>query len=88
VYDIGVWPDADEPLVPFTPMDTDVLLAKVDFSKGTSVLLKKQDIETFGMKVGYASSNLVFKTNKWYGGKHNIGEVWVQGSWFESYERE
>jgi hypothetical protein len=50
----------------FTPVDTDVLVAQVDFLKDTVAALRRTALVQ-GINSGYKSGDLQFKANMWGG---------------------
>ena len=79
----------DWTLHPFTPAETDVLVAQVDFgaptSLGDSTVTMGQGVDenVHGIHYGYQDSDLNFIPNQW-GGAHNDGEFGITGSFFAS----
>ena len=65
----------------FTPRDSDVLLADIDFVADTITDLKGQDFEDRGINAGYADGDLEFFADQ-FGGVFNNGEFQVTGTFF------
>ena len=80
LFDCGVYPHIAEPEFEFTPTDTDVLLAYVDFdTPENSLSFQGMNGVMNGIAMGYWFGDLTFHTDMWDGGA-NDGEVWVTGS--------
>jgi len=72
--------DTNNELKAFTPEDTDVLVASIDFTKDTIESLEGQDDEYQGIALGYESGDLSFTANHW-NGEYNLGEFGVDGTY-------
>ena len=66
---------------PFTPVDTDVLIASIDFDADSIASTAGQDSVFHNVRLGYASGDLEFQANQWQGAD-NDGEFGVTGSHF------
>ena len=73
--------DSNSAYVNFTPRDTDVLVASVNFTGDTATDLEGQIDELNGIQLGYQSGDLTFTPNVW-DGVANPGEFTVGGTWF------
>ncbi|MFK8114782.1 MAG: FG-GAP repeat domain-containing protein [Rubripirellula sp.] len=83
VYQDGPWYyDNNEILVAFTPGSSDVLLARIDFSRDTVSSLEGQSAMVSGIQLGFASGDLVFEANR-FGNSVNRGEFSIRGTEFE-----
>lgn len=67
--------------VPFVPVDSDRLLASVDFSKDTVDSLKGKSGQVFGIDQGFVNGDLTFRADRW-NGSFNNGEFEVLGTNF------
>ena len=82
VFENGRWYyDNNTELVEFTPVDSDVLVAEVDFDADTVFGLYGQPSQYEGVALGYAGGDLQFLANRW-GGINNAGEFAVLGTQF------
>ncbi|WP_269537119.1 glycoside hydrolase family 5 protein [Cerasicoccus fimbriatus] len=82
IWDGSQWRyDSNSAYVVFTPEDSDVLLAEVDFSNDTITSLEGTDDKFQGMTRGFESGNLTFRADRWHG-TSNDGEFTVSGSFF------
>ncbi|NVK31224.1 MAG: hypothetical protein HWE20_09475 [Gammaproteobacteria bacterium] len=71
---------ANNALVPFTPLNTDTLIASVDFGADTLELLGSDAEEVGGVNSGILDSNITIHVNQW-DGKPNSGEFEVSGTY-------
>ena len=87
-YEGGQWlQDSNDNWIAFTPMDTDVLVASLDFSADTVTSLSGQVDMFNGMRRGFDAGDLVFSANDRIGagghsGGANVGEFFIDGSSF------
>ena len=65
----------------FTPHDSDVLVAEVDYSNDQVTSLEGTDSIVEGVRAGYTSGDLVVTADEW-GGSFNNGEFGLSGSFF------
>jgi len=66
---------------PFTPVDSDVLLAEVSFSGDNITGLEGTSGMIEGIESGFASGDLSFYAQRWNGGNNN-GEFTIEGTSF------
>ncbi|MTI38373.1 fibronectin type III domain-containing protein, partial [Fulvivirga lutimaris] len=66
----------------FTPLDSDVLLAEVDFTNDAITDLKGQSGAVNGIAYGYLDGDLEFYADRW-GGSNNNGEFTITGTYFD-----
>ena len=84
----GEWlQDTNDAWVAFTPVDTDVLVASLDFSADTVTSLQGQIDMLDGLRRGFDSGDLAFSANARIGagghnGGDNEGEFFIDGSFF------
>ena len=84
----GQWlQDSNDAWIAFTPADTDVLVASLDFTADTVTSLQGQIDMLDGMRRGFDSGDLVFSANNrigagGHGGGANEGEFFIDGSFF------
>jgi len=69
----------NETPIAFTPLDTDVLVASVDFSLDTAEVLMGRNTYLHGIQVGYASGDFGIIANQ-FNGVYNPGEFSISGS--------
>ena len=69
----------NETPIAFTPLNTDVLVASVDFSLDTAEVLIGKNTHVHGIQIGYASGDLGIIFNQ-FNGVYNPGEFAVTGS--------
>ncbi|MCH6256333.1 Ig-like domain-containing protein [Puniceicoccaceae bacterium K14] len=62
----------------FTPMPSDILVAKVDFTTNTATMLAGTDTTTNGIATGYQSGDFKVLADRWNGGP-NTNEFDLQG---------
>ncbi len=79
--------DSNSAWFPFTPADTDVLVASVDYTADTVTSLQGQVDMLDGVRQGFDSGDLAFSANTRigagaHGGGENAGEFFVSGSFF------
>jgi len=81
-YEGGQWYyDDNAALRAFTPRDTDVLLAEVDFQWDSILSLEGTAGELYGIRRGFLTGDLTFFADRW-GAKANDGEFRIDGSFF------
>ena len=81
-YASGRWHyDNNSVLRTFTPRDSDVLLAKLDFSQDSVTSLAGMNTSQFGIAKGFEGGDIEFIANLW-GNQSNQGEFTVRGSHF------
>ncbi len=79
----GIWGfDNNSFLVPFTPRESDLLIAEIDFTLDTIESLQGENSNYRGISKGYRSGDLTFRVNEW-NGSYNVGEFDVDGTHFE-----
>ncbi len=71
--------DTNDQYVDFEPNDTDVLVARVDYSGDEIKSLRGQNLQLRGIQLGFAEGDLKFKANVW-NGKKNYGEFGLTGT--------
>ncbi len=71
---------------PFNPVDTDILIASIDFAADTITPTAGQDSVVHSVRLGYASGDLEFHANQWAGAA-NDGEFGVSGTQFRPNNR-
>ena len=82
VYTEGQWHyDTGNELVAFTPRPDDILLAAVDFREDSLSLFEGLIGTRHGVRVGYASGDIVFSADTW-GGVFEDGQFGLIGSVF------
>ncbi len=83
IYDGSNWNyDDDTAYHTFTPKNSDVLVAEVDFDADTVTNLEGQDSTVNGIKYGYHDGDLTFYPNQW-GGSSDTGEFDITGNYLE-----
>ena len=65
----------------FSPAESDLLIANVDFGADHLTDLKGSSGNTNGIEYGYADGDLNFIVNRW-GSSSNNGEFYIEGSYF------
>ena len=79
VFEGGRWfYDSNQALVEFEPVESDLLIASVDFTADTVTGLAGETGRHGGIEFGYASGDLVFVANRW-NGVANRGEFGIDG---------
>ncbi|MGE3180077.1 MAG: cadherin domain-containing protein, partial [Phycisphaerae bacterium] len=73
--------DPSKALHEFTPDDSDLLVAAVNFDSDTVTDLRGTSDSIDGIESGYAGGDLTFTANR-HGGQTNAGEVRMQGEFF------
>ena len=67
----------------FTPVDSDRLLADINFENDTIKGMLELQTAIGGVDAGYTSGDLIFYANRW-GGLGNTGEFGVTGTFFDT----
>ena len=76
--------DNNDQLVPFYTVDTDTLVASVDFDADTVATLAGQNSKLHTLQNGYSSGDLTWAANVWNGGA-NDGEFTPSGTGFHPW---
>ena len=79
--------DTDDAHVAFTPLDTDLLVAAVDFTNDLVTPGSNLFSTVGGIAFGYASGDLGFHVNRW-GDTDDAGEIGMTGSFFQRQGRQ
>jgi RHS repeat-associated protein len=83
IYDGTNWKyDNNDNYFVFSPVDTDILVASVNFTNDTATNLAGQYSNQNGIALGYSSGDLTFTPNR-YGGASNNGEFEIGGTYFK-----
>ncbi|MCB0072510.1 MAG: hypothetical protein KDE20_13670, partial [Caldilineaceae bacterium] len=75
--------DANGATRTFTPRETDVILADINYTNDTIISLQGMLSDRHGIQAGFVDGDLVFHANRW-NGADNAGEFQVDGSWFST----
>ncbi len=81
-YNAGQWEyDNNSSYYSFSPRDSDILLATVDFSNDQIADLEGVDSVIYDVKAGFVSGDLTFYADRW-GNSNNDGEFKIEGTYF------
>ena len=73
--------DDNGTFLPFSTVDTDVILAEIDYGADTVTMYEGVSTVIEGIKAGYESTDIVVTPNQWNGAT-NTGEFGISGTYF------